>query len=154
MTYSHKAMMFNTHNRWLLLPEKKKIVSCNTLLRYKTTKWLCGWASETCSLSLKVRALNVHALAPDSPEHWLLNPDTPQAITVVSCMIYCRTYGWLIELFFWVESPGCRLFSTASMLEWLRNTSPTTHRGAVWKNGAEIPWGWSLPEFFTPSGGL
>ena len=37
------------------------------------------------------------------------------------------------------ESPGCRLISTASMLEWLRNSSPTTHRGAVRKDGAEIP---------------
>ena len=24
------------------------------------------------------------------------------------------------------------------------NSSPTTHRGAVWKDGAEIHWGWSL----------
>jgi len=38
------------------------------------------------------------------------------------------------------ESPGCRLFGTASMLEWLRNLPPpTTHRGAVRKDGAEIP---------------
>ena len=37
------------------------------------------------------------------------------------------------------ESPGCRLISTASMLEWLKISSPTTHRGAVWKDGAEIP---------------
>jgi len=29
------------------------------------------------------------------------------------------------------ESPGCRLFGTASMLEWLWIPSPTTHRGAV-----------------------
>jgi len=36
------------------------------------------------------------------------------------------------------ESPGCRLISTASMLEWLRNL-PTTHMGAVRKDGAEIP---------------
>ena len=46
------------------------------------------------------------------------------------------------------ESPGCCLFSTASMLEWLRNLLPTTHRGAVQKDGVEIPWGWSLPECF------
>ena len=37
------------------------------------------------------------------------------------------------------ESPGCRLFSTASMLECLRNPSPNTHMGAVRKGGAEIP---------------
>ena len=37
------------------------------------------------------------------------------------------------------ESPGCRLISTASMLEWLRNLLPTTHGGAVRKDGAEIP---------------
>ena len=37
------------------------------------------------------------------------------------------------------ESPGCRLFGTASMLEWLKISSPTTHRGAVRKDGAEIP---------------
>ena len=30
------------------------------------------------------------------------------------------------------ESPGCRLFGTASMLEWLRNLLPTTRRGAVY----------------------
>jgi len=29
--------------------------------------------------------------------------------------------------------------------------SPTTHRGAARKDGAEIPWGWSLPECFTSS---
>ena len=29
---------------------------------------------------------------------------------------------------------------------------PTTHGGAVRKDGAEIPWGWSLPECFTSSG--
>ena len=35
------------------------------------------------------------------------------------------------------ESSGCCLFGTASMLEWLRNTSlHTTHRGAVWKDGS------------------
>ena len=37
------------------------------------------------------------------------------------------------------ESPGCRLITTASMLEWLRNLLPTTHRGAVRKDGVEIP---------------
>ena len=37
------------------------------------------------------------------------------------------------------ESPGCHLFSIASMLEWLRNSSPTTHRGTVRKDGADIP---------------
>jgi len=52
------------------------------------------------------------------------------------------------------ESPGRCLISTASMFEWLRNSSPTTHRGAVRKDGAEKPWGWSLPECFTSSGGL
>ena len=31
---------------------------------------------------------------------------------------------------------------------------PTTHRGAVRKDGAEIPRGWSLPECFTSSGGV
>jgi len=48
--------------------------------------------------------------------------------------------------FFWGESSGCRLFSTASMLEWLS--------GAVRKDGAKISWGWSLPECFMSSGGL
>ena len=54
----------------------------------------------------------------------------------------CREGGWFGFGFGFVvrgESPGCRLISTASMLEWLRNTSPTTHRGAVRKDGAEIP---------------
>jgi len=37
------------------------------------------------------------------------------------------------------ESPGCRLFGTASVFEWLRNLLPTTHRGAVRKDGVEIP---------------
>jgi len=36
------------------------------------------------------------------------------------------------------ESP-CRLFRTASMFEWLRDILPTTHRGAVRKDGAELP---------------
>ena len=53
------------------------------------------------------------------------------------------------------ESPSCRLINTASMLEWLRSVpSPTTHRGAVRKDGAEKPRGWSLSEYFTSSGGL
>ena len=52
------------------------------------------------------------------------------------------------------ESPGCRLISTVSMLECWENSSPTTHRGAIRKDGAEIPWGWSLPECFTSSGGF
>jgi len=57
---------------------------------------------------------------------------------------------WVFVCFvFRGEFPGCRLFGTASMLEWLRNSSPTTHRTAVWKDGAEIPWGWSLPECLT-----
>ena len=38
------------------------------------------------------------------------------------------------------ESSGGRLFSTASMLEWLRlSPPPTTHRGAVRKDAAELP---------------
>jgi len=36
-----------------------------------------------------------------------------------------------------------------NMLKWLRNTSPTTHRGTARRDGAEIPWRWSLPECFT-----
>ena len=31
---------------------------------------------------------------------------------------------------------------------------PSTHRGVLRKDGAEIPWRWSLPECFTSSGGL
>jgi hypothetical protein len=31
---------------------------------------------------------------------------------------------------------------------------PTTHRGAIRKDGVEIPRGWSLPECITSSGGL
>ena len=50
------------------------------------------------------------------------------------------------------ESPGCRLFSTASMLEWLRKLLPT--RGTVQKDGAEMPWGWSLPVFYVLRGFL
>ena len=46
-----------------------------------------------------------------------------------------RWFGFVVR----GESPGCRLISTASMLEWLRISSPTTHRGAVRKDGAEIP---------------
>jgi len=41
----------------------------------------------------------------------------------------------LFVLLFGENPPGCRLFNTASMLEWLRNSSPTTHRGAVRKDG-------------------
>ena len=52
------------------------------------------------------------------------------------------------------EPKGCLLFGTASMFEWLRNHLSTTHRGAVRKDGAEIPWGWSLSECFTSSVGL
>jgi len=40
---------------------------------------------------------------------------------------------------FWGESAGSRLFSIAFILEWLRHLHPTTHRGAVLKDGAEIP---------------
>jgi len=39
------------------------------------------------------------------------------------------------------ESPGCRLISTASMLEWLINLLPHHSQG---KDGAEIPWEWSF----------
>ena len=52
------------------------------------------------------------------------------------------------------QSPSCPLFSTASMLGWLRNSSPTTHRGAVRKDGANIPREWSVPECFTSSLGF
>jgi len=66
-----------------------------------------------------------------------------------------HTHFWLlIVLVFRGESPVCRLFGTASMLEWLRNLLPHHSQGAVRKDGAEIPWGWSLPEYFTSSGGL
>ena len=34
----------------------------------------------------------------------------------------------------------------------VENLLPTTHRGAVRTDGAEIPWGWSLPECFASSG--
>ena len=69
------------------------------------TKWLRSQASETCSLSLKVRALNHHALASDSTEHLMLTPDSGHTLghrcraqpliggLLISCMIYCRTYG-------------------------------------------------------------
>jgi len=33
-------------------------------------------------------------------------------------------------------------------------SSPTIHRAAARKDGAEITWGWSLPDCFTSSGGL
>ena len=36
------------------------------------------------------------------------------------------------------ESPGCRLFGTASMLEWLRICSPTTQRGTVRKVSPQL----------------
>ena len=50
------------------------------------------------------------------------------------------------------ESPDCRLFSTGSMLEWLRISSPTTHRGAVRKEGAKIPWGGRCQSVLRPMG--
>ena len=61
---------------------------------------------------------------------------------------FCRDYKLYFKLtigLVWFgfvvrgESPGCRLVSTASMLEWLRISSPTTHRGALPKDGAETP---------------
>jgi len=55
---------------------------------------------------------------------------------------------WSVYVSFVVrgESQGCRLFGTASMLEWLRNALPHHYMGAVRKDGAEIPREWSLPE--------
>ena len=64
-----------------------------------------------------------------------------QRINVFCNVKYCVIIVSLDQVFvcFVVrgESPGCRLISTASMLEWLRNLLPTTHRGAVRKDGAE-----------------
>jgi len=56
MTYSHKVMMFNTHTT-LLLPRKFKIVSYNTLLRYKTisiTPPLFSLKGVSCSYAILV----------------------------------------------------------------------------------------------------
>jgi len=64
-----------------------------------------------------------------------------------------RSLGYaatLTDLFFRGESPGCRLFSTVSMLEGLRNSSTTTHRGVLRKDGAEITWGRPLPDLEHP----
>jgi len=52
-----------------IIKDVRKI--CTTFkkpLRLLFTKWLRSLTSETCSLSLKVRALNAHALAPYSAE--------------------------------------------------------------------------------------
>ena len=61
----------------------------------------------------------------------------------------------LVSFVVWGESPGCRFYSAQPLcLSGWETSSPTTHRGEVWKDGAKIPWGWSLPECFTSSGGF
>jgi len=66
---------------------------------------------------------------------WCLGTKHPSQITAV-----VRQFRLMFVCLFSCSGriPGCRLFSTASMLEWLRISSPTTHRGAVRKDGAEI----------------
>ena len=63
-----------------------------------------------------------------------------QAKIVLSVRLFTTSIHVLTSVCFVVrgESPGCRLFGTASMLDWLRKSSPTTHRGALRKDGAEI----------------
>jgi len=66
--------------------------------------------------------------------------------------IYTFVKSLFVCLVFWGESPGCHLFGTASMLKWLKNSSPTTHSGVVWKDGAKIPCGRSLLNPFNGDG--
>jgi len=56
-----------------------------------------------------------------------------------------------MALLFW-DNPQAVAYSAQSLCwsGW-EIPSPTIHRGAVRKDGAEIPWGWSLPECFTSS---
>ena len=50
------------------------------------------------------------------------------------------------------ESPGCRLISTASIFEWLRISSPTTHRGAYGKMEPKYSEGGHCQSVLHPQG--
>jgi len=117
------------------------------------TGWICSVGrkgkQKRCRVNLYIFASFMYATA--KPKSWTLHRIAllrwkwqPRILTSVVW------FGFVVR----GESPVCRLISTASMLEWLRNSSPTTHRGAVRKGGAKIPWGWSMPECFTSSGGF
>jgi len=94
-----------------------------------------------CQNSLFLSAV----IVPEREQLWHGNgPDCSNSVLHQTYPVFPRCCS-----VFWGQSPGCRLFGTASMLE---SSSPATHRGAVRKDGAEIPWGWSLPECFTSSG--
>ena len=152
-------------------------------------KWLHSRASETCSLSLKVRALNAHALAPDSAEGnrhtrpslqgtasyrgfvnfmhdllqdiWLLlsvrifipsSEHPKQAKIVLSARLFTTSIHVLTSVCFVVrgESPGCRLFGTASMLDWLRKVLPHHSQGSTterWSRNTSV----LRPRFFLTS---
>ena len=68
--------------------------------------------------------------------------------------IIIRTFGSLYMALLFGENPQAVAYSAQPLCwsGWEIASSPTTHRGAVRKDGAEIPWGWSLPECFTSSG--
>ena len=82
--------------RPLLALAQKSI--CFTLLYI--LKWLRSQASETCLLSLKVRACNVHVLAPDSaegnqyPSMLLQGTASYTSGLLISCMIYA---GYMVD---------------------------------------------------------
>jgi len=132
-------------------------------LNWEILNWnweILNWNWEILNWNLEILNWNWEILNWKFPTK-KLNPKINYHFYNVNNYMWCYQYtGTIMIQMVWFgfvvpgESPGCLLISTASMLEWLRNSSPTTHRGAVWKDGAEIPWGWSLPECFTSSGGL
>ena len=62
-------------------------------------------------------------------------------------------YCFACFVFRW-ESPIAYSAQPLCWSDWEKPPSPTTRKGAVRKDGDELPWGWSLPECFTSSGGL
>ena len=68
-----------------------------------------------------------------------------------------HSFAVYIKLRCHIHSIKSRTFRPADVLARLvllfgKNPQAVAHKGAVRKYGAEIPWGWSLPECFTSSG--
>ena len=78
---------------------------------------------------------------------------------MVECFIFQKQYWWSIidwlidfllfhDLWSWNRASTWKHKHLIISFYWVvvHTSSPTTHRGTVWKGGAEIPWEWS-PEF-------
>jgi len=130
----------------------------------QTSKWLHSRASETCSLSLKVRALNAHVPAPNSAEHLMQASEFGHTLgrhcvaqpliggLLILCIIYCRTYGCSLYDLYILTRPSETSQNSAQCLTlyhqhtWFR---PVTRKKPFLVNGFDVRLPALIPAIIT-----